>query len=1391
MAQVETARSRVELDGKQAAEQLKTLGARADELKAKLTDLQKANDLAGFKKAEKELKGVEAEMRAVRKATMDVDTVLKNLSGATLNQVNSAYTRQRNVMKNMARDAKDYGQELEKLRRLERERSAAMAEMSTQIGTNHSMLSKATNAFNKYAAVAAAFVATITGLSFTFRKLSQDVAEMDDIFADVMKTTGMTRDEVVDLNEEFKKMDTRTSREQLNMLARDAGKLGKTGKKDILDFVEAGNQINVALGEDLGEDAIKNIGKMVDVFKQSQADLQALDLKGQMLAVGSAINELGQSSTASEPYLVSFTGRLGGVAAQAKISIQDILGYASALDQNMQPVEMSATALSKFIMALYSEPAKFAKLAGKDVKEFTTLLGTDANAAIKQVLTSMNEKGGFQQLVPVFQEMGLDGARAVGVLSSLANNIEKVNEAQEVANQAFTEGTSLTNEYSIKNNNLKAQLEKARKEFKEAALDLGERLNPALLKSTKLSTYLVKVLPGILDWFKKWSGVLITATATITAYTVAVKLQTLWQNNFGKASVWSTAVTKAKMLAETGAIAASQLYAAATMLLTGNIAGATQAMRIFNNTLKSSPIGLIASLVVGVGVAIWQYNSRTKEAVAETKKLSNVMADAAKSVDGERAQVEMLLAVAKDEKQSKEDRIRAIQKLNEISPEYLGGLTLENINSKEAAASMKAYTDELVRNAQAKAIQEELTKLFAEKLKVEKDIINQQILLEERKKSIAQIQDFGGADKMASIAETTSKVVKESLEAEKKQIEGQINILLDLQKTALKKPEDAPAGGGGNTPAAPNTDKEYEKRKLKLAQERAQGVKDAAAYEQELYNLEVEYLKKKISAEAEGSDERIKLEQKLADLQIKQRAKQEQENQRILTERDKHFAALQKISDDYAKSQADKDAAEILAIEQKYDRALEAEEKAHENGLISANDYLLRKGEIESMRQGEIDAKKAEQRKKAEEREKKAKDKFDKERLEARKRYEVMGLRELYEEELRIAKDLHDKKLLSDEEYQKAKAKIDKKYKRAQKKADQKAIDEFCSAVREELATVQAATTVAGDFVTALQDSEIAERNTKREEDLAALTENYNAQMAAAEGNAEEQERIKQEYEDQKAQIDYQAAKDNLDTQKKYADANFAIQATQAVITGVISAMQAFSAMAGIPIVGPILGAAAAAAVGVTTALQIKSLNAERERIKSVTLEAPTSSSGKSSSSTPKPEIPPITRTVQAEDLSNSNVVKARAKGKYDVISADDDREYNNVPLVKSATGVITRPTLVAEEPELVVSVADFPHLRKHVNYPLVLSAINDARDRRTVPARAQGDYSNMTTATPGTTDSGMAALLQRVGLTMEEVRKLLAYLKENGVEATTFYVATEAEKEQKRLEVARKNAQQ
>ena len=179
--------------------------------------------------------------------------------------------------------------------------------------------------------------------------LAADAAALDDVYADVQKTTGLTHEEVEKLNEAFKKMDTRTSREQLNQLAYEAGKLGISSQEQVAQFVSASDKINIALGDVLGEGAMVKIGKLSDVYAKSTQQLADAgdDLESKMLKIGSAVNMLGQSSTANEGYLVEFLSRMGGIATQANLSADAILGFASALDQDMQKQEMSADQLAE------------------------------------------------------------------------------------------------------------------------------------------------------------------------------------------------------------------------------------------------------------------------------------------------------------------------------------------------------------------------------------------------------------------------------------------------------------------------------------------------------------------------------------------------------------------------------------------------------------------------------------------------------------------------------------------------------------------------------------------------------------------------------------------------------------------------------------------------------------------------------------------------------------------------------------------------------------------------------------------------------------------------------------------------------------------------------------
>lgn len=446
-------------------------------------------------------------------------------------------------------------------------------------------LSKLTDGFNKYGAIAASAIAGLTGITLTMRSCVNEYAEMEEAQSQVIKYTGLTKDEVKELNEEFKQMDTRTARTRLNELAGDAGKLGISTKEGVKEFVEAADMINVALGEDLGKEAITQIGKLADMFGTDERSL-----KENMLAVGSAVNSVAQNSSAAEPYLVEFTARMGGVGKQADMAITDIMGFASALDQNMLRSEMASTALSGLILKLYQEPAKYAQLAGLQVEEFTKLMSEDVNEAVLTFLEALNRLGGMDKMAPVLDKMSLSGAEAASVISALAGNVDKVRKEQLGANQAFVEGTSVVNEFNVQNSTVQAELDKAKKRFADIRVELGEQLLPVMKYMVSTGSLTVKGLSAVVSVLMENKRVIVTVTSAIAAYVLVVNSATLVKKGY-------TLATKA----------------------------ATVATNLFNKATKASPLGITISLLTAAITAFALFRKETDKNTDSQNKLNDAL----------------------------------------------------------------------------------------------------------------------------------------------------------------------------------------------------------------------------------------------------------------------------------------------------------------------------------------------------------------------------------------------------------------------------------------------------------------------------------------------------------------------------------------------------------------------------------------------------------------------------------------------------------------------------------------------------------------------------------------------------------------------------------------------
>ena len=663
----------------------------------------KAEGDASAKSLEKEYKKAQREFKSMQEATLNVANVLKRLDRATPKELKTTLKQLSKELNNLERGTKAWDEQAEKIRRVKKE----LDSVNQSIKQQQTGWQKVSGWLNKWQTMAVAAFAVVMKVVSSARKAVNAYAEMEQEMANVRKYTGMTEEQVEDLNEEFKKMDTRTSREGLNKLAQEAGRLGKKSRDDVLGFVRAADKINVAL-DDLGEGATLTLSKLTGIF----GDEKRLGTEKSLLAVGSVINELSQNSRAASPYLAEFTSRMGGVGVQADMTIPQIMGYATVLDSHNQKVEASATALSQVITRLYQDPAKYAKPAGLEVQSFAKLLREDANAALILLLESLNKMGNMDVLSPIFAEMGETGSRAITALTTLAGNIDEVKQRQEEANNAFSEATSVGKEFNIQNNTVQAGLDKAKEKFRDLQRDLGQKLAPVMKHIISSSGAIVRILIEIISFVGKYKGELAVLTVTIVAYNIAVKAATIKT----KALVMWQVTAKT---ATTAWIVVTQAATVATALFTGKLHMAKIEFKIFSALIKASPIGLFVGIITAAcgGLALWI--TRTNKLTIAQKQLQDIEKKAHESSIEELTTLRLLYEASQDQKRSIEERTTAVQKLQEKYPDYFGNLSTEAILVGNAAGEYDRLTTSILNSARAKARKQQIFENEKEILRLE------------------------------------------------------------------------------------------------------------------------------------------------------------------------------------------------------------------------------------------------------------------------------------------------------------------------------------------------------------------------------------------------------------------------------------------------------------------------------------------------------------------------------------------------------------------------------------------------------------------------------------------------------------------------------------------------
>ena len=723
------------VNSEQARKRLDELKTKLEQLKTKREEALERGDSRAFSLYSKEIKKVEKEIERTETKAETMTRALENLDKSAPNELKRTL---RELQKELNSGKVQRGSaEWQALTKAIRETKDALDGVNQELRTTQqsSWSDRLAEWGNKWMGLVMnvqAFFEVVSGVRAILQQAVSDYADIEEAKAQVRKYTGLAAEDVDALNESLKAMDTRTSREQLNALAGDAGKLGITSKEKILDFVEAADKINVALGDDLGAGAVKNVGKLAMLFEEDQR----LGLKGAMLATASVINELSQNSSAGAGYLEEFTARMAGVGKQAGLTQAQIMGYAAVLDESMQEDATSATAFSQLITKMYQEPAKFAALAGKDVKEFSRLLKEDANGALIAFLGNMKAQGGFDKLAPMFEQMGLDGTRATSVLSSVADKLGNVEKMQRLATEAYSEAVSINNEFAVQNTTVQAGLDKAKKAMQDMRAELGEKLMPVASKMVNFTTLFLKTLSALITWVQKHYKSIIAITAAIVVYNATLKITVAWEalhNLHLKAKVanlWLAIKTTTLYKAAVQACALAQgLFTVAVTLFTKGIVAARIQFVLLTAAMAKNPIGLIAvalSTVIGLVLQFTGLLGDDTEAVEENakalkgrEKAIKDCNEASKSANEKYAEeggrIEKLNEIIHDNTRSIKERRWAIAEMQKYVPDYHASLSNEGTLTERNTEAIKDYLVQLKKKALAEALYEKLKEAMSKK----------------------------------------------------------------------------------------------------------------------------------------------------------------------------------------------------------------------------------------------------------------------------------------------------------------------------------------------------------------------------------------------------------------------------------------------------------------------------------------------------------------------------------------------------------------------------------------------------------------------------------------------------------------------------------------------------
>ncbi|WP_270721325.1 phage tail tape measure protein [Bacteroides hominis] len=653
------------IDGSEATNKIDLVKESISRLEDKLKSLtgREADYAKRSQDLKKELDAKNRTLQNYEKQLAETERVLKNLSGATYNELLAVQSRVRKELRNAVPGTKQYTAALEQNRRVTEALSRAQAAIRVEVGAQGNVWSRASGFINKYIGLIGTVIAAITGVSMKLNQLREQRNKREEAKADVEALTGLSKDDINWLEQQAVQLSTTMTESGIRIRQSateilDAYKLVGSAKPELLDNKEA----------------------LAEVTKQTLilASASGMTLKDAVDAVTLSLNQYGDGAEQASRYanvmaagskygaaavesVTTAVTKSGVAAASAEIPIEQLVGTIETLAEKGIKDEIAGTGLKKFFLTLQT---------GAD----------DTNPKIvglEKALDNLQKKQlSAAQIKKQFGEEGYN------VASVLINEADKVKYYTQVVT-----GTSVAMEQAAtKSETAAAKLSQAKNRMQELGIELLEKLNPALISAANGAVSWTGKLIKLLNFINENKRAITLLTIALIAYTAAKnsdviisKVVTFWNNNIAKS------------------------------------------LKAIKKELMTNPYGIIA-VVAATAIAylinLKKKNDELKDSVSGIKKVNE---ETNKSFIQQESKIRALTAVINDNGIALDVRRKALNDLKEIIPDYNAQLTDEGTLTKNNTDAIKDYLVQLEKQIKLKAAQQELENLYAQKRTLEKD----------------------------------------------------------------------------------------------------------------------------------------------------------------------------------------------------------------------------------------------------------------------------------------------------------------------------------------------------------------------------------------------------------------------------------------------------------------------------------------------------------------------------------------------------------------------------------------------------------------------------------------------------------------------------------------------